>query len=245
MLDLHCHLLPGIDDGPETLDEALELARHAVSSGIKTAVVTPHYTPHRYENTLAGIRECALQFRAELLARGIPLVIGYAAEVRISEEVVTLEETGALPVLGSTDGYRILLMELPDSHIPPGTDKLISWLMNRKIRPLIAHPERNKDIMRDIEKVGPLVKLGCWLQLTGGSICGVFGPVCRQRSKQILERGWATVIASDAHNMTARKPELEPARKAAEDIVGELESWHLVRERPAKITASNEGLMSA
>lgn len=242
MIDLHCHILPGIDDGAATLDEALILARHAVASGITRAILTPHYVPGRFENTRDGIRERALQFRAELASRQIALEIGFAAEVHVSPEVLTLEESGALPVLGSVDGYRILLLEMPDGHIPPGTDKLVAWLLARKIRPLIAHPERNKDVMRNVNKIGPFVEMGCWLQLTGGSVAGVFGPVCQQRSQQLLERGWVTVIASDAHNMSARKPELEPARKAAEEIVGEPESWRLVRERPARISAANEGL---
>ena len=243
MIDVHCHLLPGIDDGAETLQDSLILAEHAVASGIKKAIVTPHYIPGRFENTLEGIRQHALRFRQELAARRIPLEIGFAAEVHISAEVLDLENTGALPVLGTVDGYRILLLELPDSHIPPGTDKMVAWLLSRKIRPLIAHPERNKDVMRDVDKIGTYVEMGCWLQLTAGSVSGVFGAVCQKRSRQLLERGWVTVLASDAHNMSARKPELEPGRAAAEEIVGEAESWRLVRERPAKIAATNEGLL--
>jgi len=244
MIDLHCHILPGIDDGAETLEEALSLAKHAVASGITRAIVTPHYVPGRYDNRKDDIRECARQFRAELAARKIPLEIGYAAEVHVTPEVLTLEESGTLPVLGTVDGFRILLLEMPDGHIAPGTDKLVAWLLNRKIRPMIAHPERNKEVMRNIDKIGPLVEMGCWLQLTGGSVAGVFGPICKERSRQLLERGWVTVIATDAHNMTARKPELEPARLAAEDIVGEQESWRLVRDRPAKISANNEGILA-
>lgn len=243
MIDVHCHLLPGIDDGAATLDDALTLARHAVASGIKKAILTPHYVPGRFENTLASIRENALQFRADLAAHDIALEIGFAAEVHVSEEVLILEENGALPVLGKVDGCRILLLEMPDGHIPSGTEKLVAWLLARKIRPLIAHPERNKEVMRNVDKIGRFVEMGCWLQLTGGSISGVFGPTCQQRSRQLLERGWVTVIASDAHNMSARKPELEPARLAAEDIVGEAESWRLVRERPGMIAATNEGLV--
>ncbi|OGT81169.1 MAG: hypothetical protein A3H91_07655 [Gammaproteobacteria bacterium RIFCSPLOWO2_02_FULL_61_13] len=243
MIDLHCHLLPGIDDGAATLDESLVLAAHAVASGIKKAIVTPHYIPGRFENTLDGIRQRALQFRGELASRQIALEIGFAAEVHVCPEVLTMEDTGMLPILGSVDGYRILLLEMPDGHIPPGTDKLVAWLLARKIRPMIAHPERNKEVMRNVDKIGPFVEMGCWLQITGGSVSGVFGPVCQQRSQQMLERGWVAVIASDAHNMSARKPELEPGRKAAEEIVGEAESWRLVRERPARIVAENEGLI--
>lgn len=241
LVDLHCHLLPGIDDGPDTLDDALKLARHAVAAGITRSIVTPHILPNRYDNTLAGIRGTAARFREALASNGIPLEIGYAAEVRIGPEVIALAEERTLPLLGSVDGYGIVLIEFPDSHILPGSDKLLGWLLQRKFRPLIAHPERNKDVMRNLELIAPFVEMGCWLQLTGGSVSGVFGPRCRERSRQLLERGWVTCLASDAHNMAARMPELEPGRAAAEEIVGEEESWRLVRERPGLIAASNPG----
>lgn len=241
MVDLHCHLLPGIDDGPETLEDAIRLARHAVASGIEKSVVTPHILPNRYDNTLAGIREAAARFRAELAERRIPLELGFAAEVRIGPEVISLVDEELLPVLGSVDGHRIVLLEFPDSHILPGSDKLVSWLLRRRIRPLIAHPERNKEVMRDIDTIAPFVQAGCWLQVTASSVYGVFGPRCQERARQLLERGWVKVLASDAHNMAARMPELERGRAAAEEIVGAAESWRLVRDRPAAITADNPG----
>ena len=244
MVDLHCHLLPGIDDGPGTLDEALALARHAVAAGIEKAVVTPHILPGRYENTISGIREATERFRAELNERRIPLEIGCAAEVRIGPDVLTLADEGALPTLGSVDGYGIVLLEFPDSHIPPGSARLVAAMLERKLRPLIAHPERNKAVMHHIDKIAPFVQAGCWLQLTAGSMTGAFGPRCREASRQMLQRGWVTVLASDAHNRAARVPELEPGRRAAEKIVGEKASWLLVRDAPARITADNAGLAS-
>jgi protein-tyrosine phosphatase len=239
MVDVHCHLFPGIDDGSRTLDRAIALARHAVAGGIGTAIVTPHILPGRYENTLSGIREAAARFRAELDARTIPLEIGYAAEVRIGPEIMSLAEEETLPLLGYAEGYGIVLLEFPDSHILPGSDKLVAWLLSRKIRPMIAHPERNKEVMRNADAIAPFVQMGCWLQLTAGSVTGVFGPRCRERSCQLLERGWVHLLASDAHDMPGRMPELEPGRAAAAEIVGEAESWRLVRERPAALAATN------
>ena len=245
MVDVHCHLFPGIDDGPQTLDAAIALARHAVAGGIGTAIVTPHIVPRRYDNTLSGIREAAARFRAELAARQIPLAIGYAAEVRIGPEVMALADEETLPLLGSAEGYNIVLLEFPDSHVLPGSDKLAAWLLGRNIRPMIAHPERNKEIMRDVDAIAPFVQIGCWLQLTAGSLTGVFGPRCRERSRQLLERGWVHLLASDAHDTPARMPELEPGRAAAAEIVGEAESWRLVRDRPAAIAATNPGFAEA
>ncbi|MBE0613262.1 MAG: capsular biosynthesis protein [Burkholderiales bacterium] len=239
MVDVHCHLFPGIDDGPLALKQAIALAQRAVAAGIETAIVTPHILPNRYDNTLAGIRDAAASFRDELLARDIALEIGYAAEVRIGPEIMALAEAQTLPLLGTIEGYGIVLLEFPDSHILPGSDKLAAWLLERNIRPLIAHPERNKEVMRDVESIARFVQMGCWLQLTAGSVSGVFGPRCRERSRELLERGWVHLIASDAHDMPARQPELEPGRVAAEEIVGEAESWRLVRERPGAIAATN------
>jgi protein-tyrosine phosphatase len=239
MIDVHCHLLPVIDDGPRTLDAAIALARRAVAGGIAKAIVTPHILPHRYDNTLAGIRGAAARFRAELDARDIALEIGYAAEVRIGPEIIALAEEETLPLLGRVEGYGLVLLEFPDSHILPGSDKLAAWLLQHNIRPVIAHPERNKEVMRNVETIAPFVQMGCWLQLTAGSVTGVFGPRCRERSRQLLERGWVKILASDAHDMPARMPELEPGRAAAALIVGEAESWRLVRDRPAAIAATN------
>ena len=115
------------------------------------------------------------------------------------------------------------------------SDKLVSWLLKQGIRSMIAHPERNKDILRSIDKLLPFVRMGCLLQITAGAVAGSFGEPARARAADLLARGWVTVLASDAHNMEARPPELEPGRAAAAKIVGEEESWNLVRHRPAEI----------
>jgi protein-tyrosine phosphatase len=130
-----------------------------------------------------------------------------------------------------------MLLELPHSHVPVGADKLVEWLLKQGIRPMIAHPERNKDIMRSVDKLLPFVRLGCLLQVTAGAVAGAFGEGARARAVDLLGKGWVTVLASDAHNLEARPPELEPGRAAAAVIVGEAESWNLVRHRPAEITA--------
>ena len=235
MIDLHCHLLPGIDDGPEDLATALRLARHAAAAGIHTAVVTPHMHSGRYENRAADIRAAAQVFQRALDAEGIALEIASAAEVRLDHEILSWVGAGHIPYLGHWQGERVMLLEFPHSHVPVGADKLVAWLLQQGIRPMIAHPERNKDIMRSIDKLLPFIRLGCLLQVTAGSVAGSFGQFARARAADLLERGWVTVLASDAHNIETRPPELEPGRLAAALIVGEQESWNLVRHRPAAI----------
>ena len=235
MIDLHCHLLPGIDDGPDELATALRLARHAVSSGIRISVVTPHMHSGRYENRAANIRDAAQKFQITLDAEDIPLQIMSAAEVRLDHDILSWVGDGHIPYLGHWQGERVMLLELPHSHVPVGADKLVAWLRKQQIRPMIAHPERNKDILRNIDKLVPFVQMGCLLQVTAGAVVGAFGEHARIRAADLLARGWVTVLASDAHNMESRLPELEPGRLAAAVIVGEEESWNLVRHRPAEI----------
>ena len=237
MIDLHCHLLPGIDDGPETMEEALALAAHAVRNGIVRAVVTPHIHVGRYRNELASITADLTRFRTELKRRNIPLELGLGGEVRLGEDIIAMVAEERIPYLGERDGYRIMLLELPHSHVPVGSDKFVGWLLKQKIRPMIAHPERNKDVHHDINKITPFVSMGCWLQVTAGAVAGNFGEPSRKRAVQLLERGWVAVLASDAHNLEHRPPELEPGRRAAAAIVGEEESWKLVRDTPLAIVA--------
>ncbi|MGP1680365.1 MAG: tyrosine-protein phosphatase [Burkholderiales bacterium] len=241
MIDLHCHLLPGIDDGPETMAEALALAAHAVQSGIVRAVVTPHVHVGRYHNEFASIAADLARFRMELERRNIPLELGLGGEVRLGEEIIAMVMEERVPFIGERDGYRIMLLELPHSHIPVGSDKFVGWLLKQKIRPMIAHPERNKDVHHDINRITPFVSMGCWLQVTAGAVAGNFGEPSRKRAVQLLERGWVTVLASDAHNLEHRPPELEPGRRAAAAIVGEEASWKLVRDTPLAIVDGGSG----
>jgi protein-tyrosine phosphatase len=239
MIDLHCHLLPGIDDGPATMEEAVALAAHAVQSGILHAVVTPHIHVGRYANEHASIGEHLARFRAELERRGIPLRLSLGGEVRIGEKIIEMVMEDRIPFIGMRDGYRIMLLELPHSHVPVGADKFAGWLLKQKIRPVIAHPERNKGVHEDIDKITPFVSMGCWLQVTAGAVAGNFGEPSRKRAVELLERGWVTLLASDAHNLEHRPPELEPGRLAAAAIVGEAESWKLVRDTPLSIIAGD------
>ena len=147
-------------------------------------------------------------------------------------------EQGLIPFLGEWEDKQVLLLELPHSHVPPGSDKLVQWLLDRNIQPMIAHPERNKDVMRDLDKIIPFVELGCLFQITAMSVAGRFGESAEQRSIELLEMGVVTIIASDAHNAKYRPPDMEPGRAAAASIVGEEESWALVRDRPMMIAQS-------
>ena len=235
MIDLHCHLLPGIDDGPRTMAESVELAQLAVHNGITHAVVTPHIHAGRWNNDRAGIELLTREFRQQLAQAGVPLKLGFAAEVRLDAEILPWVEQDRLPFLGTYNGKRVLLLELPHSHIPLGTENLIAWLMQRSIQPLIAHPERNRDVIRKPDKVHPLIRQGCLLQLTSGAIAGHFGKPAQQCAHQLLELEAVFAIASDAHNNGPRPPDLVCGRDAASAIVGVERAQQLVTTNPMQL----------
>jgi len=127
------------------------------------------------------------------------------------------------------------LLELPHTHIPPGSEKFVDLLLSKKIRPLIAHPERNADIVRDAAKIEPFIERGCFLQLTAASLVGAFGQGPLLRAREFLEYDVFTVLATDAHNLAARRPLLKEGVAAATEILGHEAAHDLVNKNPRKI----------
>jgi|Laugrespbdmm15sn_2_1035079.scaffolds.fasta_scaffold38915_2 protein-tyrosine phosphatase len=211
MIDIHCHFLPGIDDGPSTMDEAAALAQVALADGITYSIVTPHVHPGRWDNDAATIIQAVTDFRKELLARNIPLEIGFAAEVRLTDLIFGQLAALQLPFLGKVAGFSLLLLEFPHGQLIPGSNLLVDWLIKRGIRPVIAHPERNKAIMRDYMLLEPFVDAGCLLQVTAGSLTGAFGAAAETVALRLLDEDRITYVATDAHNMRARRPVLSEA----------------------------------
>lgn len=235
MIDIHCHLLPGVDDGPQTLAQALQLAQQAADDGTTHAVVTPHIHVGRWDNHAQLIDERVRLFREHLMEEGVPLFVGGGAEVRIGPELPQLIEKHQVPFLGYWGERRVMLLEFPHAHMPGGSEKLVLWLLQRDILPLIAHPERNKDVMRNIDKLSPYIEMGCLLQVTAGALVGQFGDRARQRAVQLLEAGRVTVLASDAHHVGRRPANLSVGHDAAVDLVGERAARKLVYDNPLEI----------
>ncbi|MFV8782789.1 tyrosine-protein phosphatase [Microbulbifer sp. SA54] len=235
MIDLHSHIIPKIDDGPKDRDQSLEILKAAVDDGITHIVATPHIHPGRYPNTLNSITSAFGSFLEFLKTSEIEIQLALAAEVRITDELVDLALQEELPMLGFWYGDPVVLLEMPHSHIPPGVDQLLGWLTKRNIRPMVAHPERNKDIIRDIGNIDVLVKTGCLFQVTAGALTGQFGIPAQMRGEQLLKRGLVTVLASDTHHAIRRPPNLSAGRIAAEALIGETAAWKLVLDNPAEI----------
>jgi len=161
-----------------------------------------------------------------------------AAEVRLCPEILPMIMQDRIPFLGIYEDYKIILLEFPHNHIPPGSEKLVKYLLNQGIRPMIAHPERNKDVMHDLKKITQFLELGCLLQITAASIAGNFGKNCHETAKELLIRNWVSVIATDAHNEINRPPDLKQGYKAAELLVGADKAHELVYDMPLSIVQS-------
>lgn len=237
MIDLHAHLLPGIDDGADDMTAALAMARLAVDGGTTHMVCTPHLHAGRYDNTPASIAQALQGFRAALAQAGIPLQVAAAAEVRFDMEIMLWQRAGQLPFLGKWQDKDVLLLEFPHSDIPFGAEKLTQWLLERHIVPLIAHPERNKGVMRTPSRLKAFIDQGCLLQVTAGALVGRFGERAQELAEEMLRDDVVTVIASDAHNLQHRPPLLAEGRERAAALVGEAAAEALLLTRPAAIAA--------
>lgn len=212
MIDLHCHLIPGLDDGPADLTAALALARACADDGVSHVVMTPHLYPGVFDNDLPGITQAAAAFCSALEATDVTLGLSFAAEIRVGIEVMELHQRNALPLLGADGSPRHVLLEMPDGQIPVGMHQLCAWLIERDVTPVIAHPERNKGVMAQPERLVALIDLGCNLQITAGSLLGDFGRQAHAMAEQLIDLGWVHAVASDAHGLRRRAPRLRAAR---------------------------------
>jgi len=238
MIDLHCHVLAGIDDGAQTLNDSIDLIKLTIADGVTHAVCTPHIQLGRFDNNIETISAAYEALVAQVSRQKLNIKLAFAAEVRICPEIMILAKQNKLPFIGQWENTDVLLLELPHSHVPPGTDQLIKWLKKNNITPMIAHPERNRDIMADYQKFKMLDKLGCLFQVTASSLCGYFGDVAQEIAVKMLKEDKVTILATDAHNVKRRPPNLSEGRAVAANIVGEAKAQTLVYDIPKLISES-------
>ena len=232
MIDLHCHLLPGIDDGPATLETSLAMARIAVADGIKKTYCTPHIYPGLYENTGPDIMRRVEQMRLILAHHGIPLELSYGADTHLVPELFDGLKCGRIPTLG---GSRYLLLE-PSHHVrPPRFLESVFQLISAGYVPIITHPERLTWAKDHYDDFLSLARSGAWLQITGGALLGKFGKHPKHLAERFVGEGWTAVLASDAHTTNQRAPVLAEAERRAARLIGVAEASRMVRERPQAV----------
>jgi len=204
VIDLHSHILPGLDDGPATMDGSLELARAAVAAGTRTILATPHIND-RASIEPARIAAGLEELRAALAAAEVPLEVLPGGEIAIWRLLDLDDETLRALALG---GGPYLLVESPFSMVLGDFEPLVLDLQERGYRVLLAHPERCAAFQRDPPRLQRLVDAGALVQVTAGSMSGAFGSTVRRFTAAILREGLAHVVASDAHDHLRRPPGL-------------------------------------
>jgi len=232
MIDLHCHILPGIDDGSRNLEMSLEMARMAVDDGITVTACTPHIYPGLYMNDTAGIQAARESLQRALDDNGIPLKLTMGADVHLVPGLLQGLRAGNVPCLHET---RYLLLE-PSHHVaPPHFEDSVFQLVAAGYVPVITHPERLTWVEDHYDVFRALVKQGAWMQITAGALTGVFGARAKYWGERFLDDGLTHIIATDAHSTGRRSPVMSKARDIAERMLGREEAELLVRGRPEKI----------
>lgn len=202
MIDIHSHILYGVDDGPKDLTESLELARLAVKEGIKTIIATPHHHNGRYNNRKQDIIDKVQHLNEQLQIETIPLTVLPGQEPRIYGELLDDYKKG--DILTLNDGQHFLFIELPSSHVPRYTEQLLYDIQLAGLTPIIVHPERNQEFMERPDLLYQLVKRGALTQITTGSLTGFFGKNIRKFTTQIIDANLTHFMASDAHHVNHR-----------------------------------------
>lgn len=234
MIDLHCHILPGVDDGPSSLDESLAMARLAVEDGIHTIVATPHTLNGVYMNPIKEVTARVAAFQDALSENQIDLKLYPGADVHLCPDLLTRIESGDAGTINHAKKH--ILVELPSQTIPDGIKNEIFVLKLTGITPIISHPERNAIIQHDPVILYELLAMGALSQVTAMSLTGDFGTFVRGTAERLLRQRLVHVIASDAHSSDGRPPILSQAVNCAAEILGsDDEAKHMVTTVPAAI----------
>ncbi|HUF78588.1 MAG TPA: CpsB/CapC family capsule biosynthesis tyrosine phosphatase [Thermoanaerobaculia bacterium] len=211
MIDIHAHLLPGIDDGPSSLEEAAGMCRAAGEDGCTALIATPHQRHALWWNGDGGALE---ELRAKVAAEvGDTPRLLLGAEVRVGEGL--LEALGRWPGADVTTlaGSRYLLLEFSRVHPEPDPGGLVHELVVAGWRPVLAHPEEIQWLADDLSSIIRLVALGATLQITAASLVGAYGRRIQERARALLDHGLAHFVASDAHDLAGRPPGLAAAAR--------------------------------
>ncbi len=236
-VDIHCHLLPGIDDGAKDWDESLAMAHLALDDGTTTIIATPHQLGNFGHNRGDEILGRVGELQVRMNQAGLPLKVLPGADVRIEPDMVGRILSGEVLTLG--DRGRHVLLELPHELYLP-LEPVIEDLRRHNMVGILSHPERNEGILRKPDVLSPLVEAGCLLQITAGSLCGTFGSACRQLSEWLLTEGLVHFVASDGHGPRSRRPLLRRAFDRVVELADETTAIQLCSQNPAAVAEGQD-----
>jgi protein-tyrosine phosphatase len=232
MIDLHSHILPGLDDGSPDLAESLEMARLAVADGTTHMACTPHVMPGVYRNATPNIAEAVQALELELRRAAIPLALYVGADVHVAPDLPDRLTLGTVPTL---NGSRYFLFEPPHHILPPRLEDLATRVINAGFVPILTHPERLTWIKANYDVIERLNALGCLIQLTADSVIGAFGRTALYFSEKLLDEGRVDIVASDTHGAGRRRPGLSQAVVAIANRCGDDEAYNMAVKRPDAI----------
>lgn len=219
LVDIHCHILPGIDDGSKDWETSIKLAHAAVKDGITHAVVTPHTLNGRYLNHKKDVIKLTAEYQKRLKDENIPLTVFPGQEVRISGDLPQALDDDDILFLDE-DG-RYMMLEFPSDDVPSYAKDMIFKIMQRGITPIIVHPERNSRILKEPVILQELIEQGCLVQITASSYIGTFGKDIEEMSRRFIEAGQCSCFASDAHDLPKRQYEYSEALEKLSNEFGQ------------------------
>jgi protein-tyrosine phosphatase len=232
VIDLHCHLLPAVDDGAQDLSVALDMARAQVAQGVEVVACTPHILPGLYHNSGPEIRQAIQTLQAVLDQEGIPLRLAVGADVHMTTNFIDGLRSGQLLSIADS---RYVLVEPPHHTAPPQLEDFFFNLVVAGYVPILTHPERLSWVPARYETIKKLVRAGVWMQITAGSFTGAFGRNALYWAERLLDDGCVHFIASDAHDAQRRPPDLAAGCESVAKRVGAEEAQHMVLTRPLGI----------
>jgi protein-tyrosine phosphatase len=236
MIDIHNHILPGIDDGCRSLEESLELARLAVKEGIHHIIATPHHANGRYHNEAEEVRQAAAQLNLALSEEGLDLQIHTGQEIRVYKELLDDLNAGKLLTLA---GSRYMLLEFSSSRVPEGIEDLLHELSLAGITAIIAHPERNMELAGNLSRLADLIDRGALAQMTTHSINGLFGRKIQSISLDMCRSNLIHFLSSDAHNPMERPFFLQTAATYIMKKLGE-GTYSYYKENASRVLYNQE-----
>ncbi|WP_214825875.1 tyrosine-protein phosphatase [Exiguobacterium algae] len=221
MIDIHCHLLPAVDDGPGTVEQAVEMAKRAAQEGVTAIVVTPHAFHPQFETEDLNVQKAVDNLQQVLNQENIKIDLHPGQEIRVFGDLVqSLEDGKALSLAGS----RYVLVEFPSDTVPAYAEQLFFTLQAEGYTPIIAHPERNKEFATNPKRLMDFVSSGALSQVTTGSLTGEFGQTVQELAFVFLRNGLSHLVASDAHSTGRRTFYWEAAQDAVTNELGH-EKW--------------------
>jgi len=233
VIDIHCHLLPEVDDGPKSWDIAVEMCRMSAADGITHAVATPHANDrYAYDRTyLSGL----LNQLREKIGPELQFQLTLGCDFHLSFE--NLERVLEQPKTYTIGDTNYLLVELSNFSVPTHLSQCFTRLGDRGLTPILTHPERNPILQQTPQRILEWAEQGCLIQVTGSALTGFWGERPELVARWLLDRSAVHVLASDAHDTKRRIPNLSAARNVAEKIVGAEYADALVEGNPGAIVA--------